>query len=121
MNFACLSAPKLGILTMTSLTERLATHCNELATSEALLPVAEGALVQSVSRTIPSVSGAPVSENPFRPADVIVALGGLPVTTASEAQRIGAAWPTGQPIWANVLRGHERVKLIVMVGGETLS
>ena len=59
-----------------------------------------GATVTRVTSTGPASTGS----TPILPADVLVALGGVPVTTVASADAIAMGWPHGQALCASVLR-----------------
>ena len=138
-----LSLPTLG-LTMTSVTPPLANYFNFRASPSANcadgpmqpphapvhvgLPNASGALVQTttsyglhttveyahlgISKGVAARPSVPLGA--FQPYDIIIAMGGVPVYNAADAQRIANSWPCGQPLWANVLRGNEKISFMVM-------
>ena len=59
-----------------------------------------GAIVTRVTSSGPASTGS----TPILPSDVLVALGGMPVTTVASAHAIAMGWPQGQALCASVLR-----------------
>ena len=59
-----------------------------------------GAIVKRVASPDPASN----SSTPILPEDILVALGGLPVTSAASAHTIAMGWPQDQSLCASVLR-----------------